>query len=142
MAGKSAQIAGDPDQPYTYTYAPDIGKALTLLGERDEALGRAQHLPSPGTVTTRELVHRVFEECGTRPKVQRSSRMLLRALGLFNPALHETVEMLYELEEPFVLDHSSFARTFGDHATPLKESIWRTVSWYRDRQPSDPDARR
>jgi hypothetical protein len=40
-AGKSAQVAGDPVQPHTYTYMPDIGKGLLVLGEREEALGRA-----------------------------------------------------------------------------------------------------
>ena len=42
-----AQVAGDPDQPHTYTYAPDIGKGLVVLGEHEEALGRAWHLPAP-----------------------------------------------------------------------------------------------
>src|SRR5918995_4787813 len=41
VAGKSAQVAGDPDQPHTYTYAPDIGKGLVVLGEREEALDEA-----------------------------------------------------------------------------------------------------
>jgi hypothetical protein len=39
--------------------------------------------------------------------------------------------MLYEFEEPFVVvDHSAFVRAFGDHATPLREAIERTVRWY------------
>jgi nucleoside-diphosphate-sugar epimerase len=28
VQGKSAQVAGDPEQPHTYSYAPDIGKGL------------------------------------------------------------------------------------------------------------------
>ena len=47
VEGKSAQVAGDPDQPHTYTYAPDVGRGLAILGEREEALGRAWHLPGP-----------------------------------------------------------------------------------------------
>jgi nucleoside-diphosphate-sugar epimerase len=47
VEGNSAQVAGDPDQPHTYTYAPDIGRGLVILGEREEALGQAWHLPSP-----------------------------------------------------------------------------------------------
>jgi nucleoside-diphosphate-sugar epimerase len=31
------------------------------------------------------------------------------------------------------MDHSNFARTFGDHATPLEEAIRQTVRWYRQR---------
>src|SRR5215212_6901278 len=64
VEGKSAQVIGDPDQPHTYTYVPDIGKGLVILGEREEALGRAWHLPSPETLTTREFVEMIFEEVG------------------------------------------------------------------------------
>ena len=136
VQGKSAQVAGDPDQPHSYTYMPDIGKGLVILGEHEEALGRPWHLPSSETVTTREFVRIVFEETGGEPKMQRVPKPLLWALGLFNPALRETIEMLYEFEEPFVVDHSAFARAFGDHATPLREAIGRTVRWYRDERSS------
>src|SRR5918995_2561618 len=136
VEGKSAQVAGDPDQPHTYTYVPDIGKGLVILGEHEEALGRPWHLPSSETVTTREFVRMVFEEAGGEPKMQRAPKPLLWALGLFNPALRETIEMLYEFEGPFVVDHSAFARAFGDHATPLREAIGLTVRWYRDERSS------
>jgi nucleoside-diphosphate-sugar epimerase len=136
--GKSAQVAGDPDQPHTYTYAPDIGKGLVILGEREEALGQAWHLPSPETVTTREFVEMIFEEVGKPARVQAAPKILLRALGLFNPGMRETIEMLYEFEEPFVLDDSRFKQEFGDHATLLREAIQRTVRWYREERPAGP----
>jgi nucleoside-diphosphate-sugar epimerase len=134
--GKSAQVAGDPDQPHTYTYAPDIGKGLVILGEREEALGQAWHLPSPETVTTREFVEMIFEEVGKPARVQAAPKILLRALGLFNPGMRETIEMLYEFEEPFVLDDSRFKQEFGDPATLLREAIQRTVRWYREERPA------
>jgi nucleoside-diphosphate-sugar epimerase len=136
VEGKSAQVAGDPDQPHTYTYAPDIGKGLAILGECEEALGRAWHLPSPETVTTRQFLEMIFEEVGKPARVQAAPKIVLRALGIFNPALRETIEMLYEFEEPFVLDHSKFERKFGDHATPLRETIGDTVRWYRSKRPA------
>ncbi|CAN5644423.1 SDR family oxidoreductase [soil metagenome] len=132
VEGKSAQVAGDPDQPHTYTYAPDIGKGLAILGEREEALGRAWHLPSPETTTTREFVQTIFQEADKPARIQAAPKILLRALGLFDSALRQTIEMLYEFEEPFIVDHSRFAGAFGNHATPLREAIGRTVRWYRD----------
>ncbi len=136
VRGKSAQVAGDPDQPHTYTYMPDIGKGLVVLGEREEALGQAWHLPSPKTVTTREFVGTIFEEVGRPPRVQAAPKILLRAIGLFNPGIRETIEMLYEFEEPFVVDHSKFERAFGEHATPLREAVGETVRWYRSKGPA------
>jgi nucleoside-diphosphate-sugar epimerase len=137
VEGKSAQVFGDPDQPHTYTYVPDIGKGLAILGEHEEALGRAWHLSSPETVTTREFVEMIFEDVGKPARLQAAPKILLRALGLFNPVLRETIEMFYEFEEPFVLDTSDFIRTFGDQATPLREAIQHTVRWYREERPAD-----
>ena len=136
VEGKSAQVAGDPDQPHTYTYAPDIGRGLVILGEREEALGQAWHLPSPETVTTREFVEMIFEEVGKPARLQAAPKIVLRALGIFNPPLRETIEMLYEFEEPFVVDDSRFEREFGEQATPLREAIQRTVRWYREERPA------
>jgi nucleoside-diphosphate-sugar epimerase len=62
-------------------------------------------------------------------------KILLRAMGLFNPGMRELIEMLYEFEEPFVVDHSNFEQAFGEHATPLEEAIGETVRWYRTMRP-------
>jgi uncharacterized protein YbjT (DUF2867 family) len=40
LAGKTASVLGDPDQPHTYTYIPDIGEGLAVLGEHPDAPGR------------------------------------------------------------------------------------------------------
>jgi nucleoside-diphosphate-sugar epimerase len=136
VEGKSAQVAGDPDQPHTYTYVPDVGRGLVILGEREEALGQVWHLPSPETLTTRRFVEMIFEEVGKPPRVQAAPKILLRAMGLFNPGIRETIEMLYEFEEPFVVDHSKFEQAFVEHATPLKEAIGETVRWYRSKRPA------
>jgi nucleoside-diphosphate-sugar epimerase len=136
VQGKSAQVAGDPDQPHTYTYAPDIGRGLVVLGEREEALGRAWHLPNPETVSTRRFVETIFEEVGKPARVQAAPKILLRAMGLFNPGMREMIEMLYEFEEPFVVDDSRFEKAFGEQATPLREAIQRTVRWYREEHPA------
>jgi nucleoside-diphosphate-sugar epimerase len=136
VQGKSAQVAGDPNQPHTYTYAPDVGRGLTILGEREEALGQAWHLPSPETLTTRQFVEMIFEEVGKPARIQAAPKILLRAMGLFNPGMRELIEMLYEFEEPFVVDHSKFEQAFGEQATPLKEAIGETVRWYRSKRPA------
>jgi hypothetical protein len=39
--------------------------------------------------------------------------------------------MLYEFEEDFVVDHSAYVSVFGDHATPLAESLATTIDWFR-----------
>ena len=132
LAGKTAQVVGDPDMPHTFSYIPDIGKALVTLGAHDKALGQAWHIPNAPTKTMREIVEMVYAETGHAPKIQAAPKLILRALGLFNPGVRELWEMLYEFEQPFIVDHSKYAAAFGDHATPLDEAIRHTVQWYRD----------
>jgi nucleoside-diphosphate-sugar epimerase len=50
--------------------------------------------------------------------------------------MRELIEMLYEFEEPFVVDHSKFEQAFGEHATRLEEAIGETVRWYRSKRPA------
>ena len=60
-----------------------------------------------------------------------AGRLMLRLLGLFNPMIREIVEMYYEFDQAFVVDHSQFARRFGTRTTPHAAAIRETVAWYR-----------
>jgi hypothetical protein len=59
--------------------------------------------------------------------------LLVRALGLVNPLLREVAEMLYEFNEPFVVESTTFVHAFGDIATPHREAVRQTLDWYRRR---------
>jgi nucleoside-diphosphate-sugar epimerase len=131
LAGKAASAVGDLDQPHTYTFIEDFGAALATLGERDEALGQIWHVPNAPTVTTRQVLTELFALLGTPPKMGGMGRLMMRLGGIVIPAARETVEMMYEFEEPFVVDHGKYARAFGDGATPLREGLVRTIAWYR-----------
>jgi nucleoside-diphosphate-sugar epimerase len=131
LQGKPAEVTGALDQPHTYTYVNDFGEALAILGEREEALGLAWHVPNPPTLTQRELVTLFFQEAGLEPKFSVMGKPMLRLGGLFIPAAREVVEMLYEFEQPFRVDASKFIQAFGDIATPHATAVKETVAWYR-----------
>ena len=135
LAGRTASVLGDPDQPHTYTYLPDIGEALAVLGEHPAAPGQVWHLPNdPATRTTRQLVDLAYEEAGQpRTKVRGTPTPLLRALGVVNPLMRELVEMQYEYQTPFIVDSSKIADNLGLHATPLEHAIAETLASYRER---------
>ena len=122
LAGKTATVLGDPDQPHTYTYIPDIGEGLAVLGEHPDAPGEVWHLPNdPDTRTTRQLVDIVYRHAGQpRAKLRAMPALLLRALGLVNPTMRELVEMQYQFDEPFIVDSSKIADKLGVSATPAR----------------------
>ena len=139
LAGKSVSMLGKLDVPHTYTYVPDFGKGLVLLGAHDEALGQSWHIPNAPTLTTRQMLSLFFEEADLPPKMGAVPDLLVRMLGLVNPLLREVAEMLYEFNEPFVVDSSKFVQAFGDIATPHREAIRQTLEWYRQRAASTPE---
>ncbi|MFB7447528.1 NAD-dependent epimerase/dehydratase family protein [Streptomyces sp. NPDC056194] len=134
LAGRTATVLGDPDQPHTYTFIPDIGEALALLGRHPDAPGRIWHLPNdPDTRTTRELVDLAHRATG-RPGAARLRRMptfVLYAMGAVNRTVRELIEMQYEFAEPFVVDSSLVRDRLGAVATPVEEALEQTVAAYR-----------
>ena len=58
-------------------------------------------------------------------------KLLLQLLSRFNADIREVLEMIYQVEEPFVVDGSKFTQTFGHQATPLPTAIQATVAWWR-----------
>ena len=133
LAGKSASVLGDPDQPHTYTYIPDIGEGLAVLGEHPDAPGEIWHLPNdPDTRTTRQLVEIIFRDAG-RPetKLKTVPTVVLKTMGLFNPMMRELLEMQYLYAEPFVVDSTKIATRLGVRATPIEQALSDTLESYR-----------
>jgi nucleoside-diphosphate-sugar epimerase len=130
LAGKSVSMLGKLDVPHTYTYVNDFGKGLALLGAHDEAFGQSWHIPNAPTLTTRQMLALFFEEAHMPQRMGSLPDLLVRTLGLFNPLLREVAEMLYEFNEPFVVDSSKFVHAFGDIATPHREAVRQTLEWY------------
>lgn len=130
VAGKAAKVVGDVDQLHSYTYMPDIGRALVTLAAEDDAFGQVWHLPTPQAVSTRQLLELIYSAAGRPLKMQVAPKWLLRLMGLFDPEAGEMVEMIYEFEQPFIIDDSKFVNHFGWQATDLETAINRTVAWF------------
>jgi nucleoside-diphosphate-sugar epimerase len=132
LAGRTATVLGDPDQPHTYTFVPDIGEGLAVLGEHPDAPGKVWHLPNdPATRTTRELVDVVHRLAGRdRTRLRAVHPLLLRAAAFTNPTLREILEMRYQFAEPFVVDSSRMADLLGARATPVEDALEATVASY------------
>lgn len=131
LAGDTVQILGNPDMPHTYTYVPDIGRAMAILGEQDDALGQAWIVPAAETLTTQEFLELIAERADQDLESHRVSNWMLRIVSLINGDLREMQEMFYQFEEPFVVDGTRFAETFDFEPTPLADAIDATLDWYR-----------
>ncbi|MFM7892249.1 MAG: NAD-dependent epimerase/dehydratase family protein [Actinomycetota bacterium] len=131
LQGKKAELFGNPDALHSYTFVTDFGEALVRLALDERSLGRAWHVPNAPTVSTKQFLNLAASIAGVEAKHVTRSRLQLRLAGVFIPPARESIEMLYEFEEDFVVDHSAYAAVFGDHATPLNDSLAATIEWWR-----------
>jgi nucleoside-diphosphate-sugar epimerase len=133
LASKVVNLVGNIDLPHTYTYIKDFARALVTLSQQDRALGRAWHVPSARTLTTRQMIDLAAAQLGQPIKPRVAGRFLISLLGLFNPMVREIKEMMYEFEEPYIVDHRQFEQTFGAQTTPHPQALQETIDWYRQR---------
>jgi nucleoside-diphosphate-sugar epimerase len=134
LAGKAAQVMGDPDQPHSYSYTRDVAAGLIALGTAGpEATGQVWHLPVTPTRTTRQLVETVYGLVGHPPRIMAAGKTTLRVLGLVKPQMREYLHTLYQFSEPWIVDDSKFRATFGTSSTSLHEALGTTLAWYADR---------
>lgn len=136
LAGRTAQVMGDPDQPHSYSYTPDVARSLAILGTAPGATGQIWHLPVAETRSSRQVIESVYAMAGHQPKIMAAGPTVLRAIGLFTPELREYRHTLYQFTEPWVVDDTRFRDAFGDLATPLDEALATTLAWYANRAPA------
>ncbi|MCX6021862.1 MAG: hypothetical protein NTZ05_09050 [Chloroflexi bacterium] len=133
LAGKKVHVFIDPDVPHSVSFIGDVGRAMVAVGAHDEALSRAWRVPNAPPVTLRTFADMVGAETGITPRLSAMPRMVtlvaLPLIGLAGPPMSGLTENLYIFYEPYVVDHTAYASTFGDSATPLSEAIRRTVAW-------------
>ena len=132
LAGKTATVLGDPDQPHTYTYIPDIGEGLAVLGEHPDAPGRYGTCPTTPTPAppANSSTSSTSTPANPAPSSAPCPPLLLRGLGLFNPTMRELIEMQYQFEEPFIVDSSKIADQARRPRHPVDQALADTLATY------------
>ena len=122
-AGKPLSLLGRTDMPHTWTYTGDVAATLAMVATDDRAYGHAWHVPSNDPRTQAQVVADLADVLEVPvPRIRTAGPVILRAMGVVNPAMGELVEMLYEFQHPFVMDSTPAQTMFG-----LKPTAWETV---------------
>ncbi len=134
LAGKSVTAIGNVDVPHSYTYIDDFGQALVAIGQQESAYGRAWHVPNAPAMSTRHVIELAYQSAGIQPTppIRGMGSLMMRLGGLFIPEARETVELMYEFTDPFVVDDSDFRAAFGLEPTSLEAGIQAALAWYRN----------
>jgi nucleoside-diphosphate-sugar epimerase len=133
VQGKSAGALGRTDVPHSFSYLPDLARAMIILGERDGSAGRAWHLPVTDPMTVRAFLERIYAVAGAPLKIQLAGPLTVKVIGLFVPVMREVGVVLYQWQGPWVSDWSAFETAFGPfERTPLDQAIATTLDWWRE----------
>lgn len=125
--GRTARWFGRPDQPITPTYVDDFARTIAAAGRLDRSDSRVWHVPHPGAVTGRELVELAGAQAGRRAAITAIGRRQLRVLGTVVPLAREAAGLLYQFEQPFVVDGSAAAVAFDLEPTPYVRGVRDTL---------------
>ena len=130
-AGQAPQWLGNPDLVHTFTFTPDAGRSLALLGQTPAAFGQTWHLPTAQTldgaaVTGRSLARTLCALAGQADRLQVAPGWLLHAMGWFVPLLRENREMMYQYQDHYRFDSGKFERLFNMKPTPYGEGLAQT----------------
>ncbi len=100
VQGKPANLLGRIDQPHSLTYVADFGRLLAALGTSDAAPGQVWFAPTNAPVTQAEFIRMIEHELGRPVKMRIGMPLLMRMMGIFNIEMAETVEMMFEWQNP------------------------------------------
>jgi nucleoside-diphosphate-sugar epimerase len=132
LNGKTARFYSDPSIPHSWTYLPDVARALVTVAADERAWGHAWHVPTVPALPAREMAERFCRIAGVpAPRISVMPRWMLNAAGLVSPLVRELRETRYQFDRPFDLDSSYTETTFGLEPTPIDEGLPATLAGLR-----------
>lgn len=121
--GQSAQWIGDPKVLHNFTYIPDTGKAMYLLGQNPESGNQIWHLPTASPVTGKDFIELAASIYEVKPSFSTVNKFMLQLVGLFKKVVAGTVEMYYQYDHDYIFDSSKFENAFNIKPTSYSDGI-------------------
>jgi len=126
--GKKAQWLLNDGVKHSFTYTPDAGRATALLGNTETAFNQVWHLPTDRNVLTgKQFIEAAAAAFGAEPRYTVLNRGMLRMVAVFNGAVRESLEMLYQNDSEYLFDSGKFEKAFNVKPTPYERGIKETV---------------
>jgi nucleoside-diphosphate-sugar epimerase len=128
---KEAQWMINDHARHSFTYTPDIGVALAKLGTTAEAFGQTWHLPTyKEALTGKEFIELCSVAFSSSSRYQLLKLWMLKMVGLLNPVVKESLEMLYQLEDEYLFSSNKIEARFGLEPSSYKRGVVNTASSY------------
>ena len=120
---EKAQWVGDPKVRHNFSYIPDMGKAMYLLGQNPDSDNQIWHLPTAPAITGQEFIELAAKNFNVKPSYMKINKLLLFLVGLFQKVVMGTVEMYYQYNHDYIFDSSKFEKAFNFKPTSYEDGI-------------------
>jgi len=121
--GEKAMWLGKPDTLHSFTYVPDAGKAMYLLGQHPEADNQIWHLPTAPAISGKQIIEIAANAFNTKPRYMTVNKLMLQMIGLFNKLIKDSVEMYYQYDHDYIFNSDKFEEAFDFKPTTYLQGI-------------------
>jgi nucleoside-diphosphate-sugar epimerase len=135
LAGKSVNVVGSLDRPHSFTYVPDLARAMVTASLDPALWDQVLHAPTVAAGTQRELIAAVAAAAGvSTPRAWAVPSSLFKVLGVVSVDMRELAETSYQFTRPFVMDSRHSEKLLHLSPTPFEQQAKETVAWWQRQQ--------
>ncbi len=118
-------MPGGPDTIHAWAWLPDLAETAVRLAGVEGQLGRYEVFHFEGhNVTARQIRDAAQAEVGRKMKLASLPRLVFPLMGLFDPVVKATIEMLYLWDVPHAMKDGRLAGVIGEVPhTPLVDAL-------------------
>jgi nucleoside-diphosphate-sugar epimerase len=120
---QKAQWIGDPGKLHNFSYIPDMGKGMYLLGQSYDSDNQIWHMPTAPALTGKQFIEMAAKVYGVEPKYLALKKYMMQLFGLFNKPVAEIAEMYYQYDHDYIFDSSKFEKAFNVRPTSYEFGI-------------------
>jgi len=118
-----AQWIGKTTVKHNFSFIPDMGRAMFLLGQSPESDNQVWHLPTAPALTGKQFIELAANIYQVKPRYMAINKLLLFMAGLFTKVVMGTVEMYYQYNHDYIFDSSKFEKAFNFKPTSYADGL-------------------
>lgn len=120
---QKAQWIGKPKLKHSFTYVPDAGKGMYLLGQHPETDNQIWHMPTAPALSGRAFIELAAKVFNVEPKYSTINKPMMRLAGMFSKDIRSSVEMYYQYDHDYIFDSTKFEQAFNFKPTAYETGI-------------------
>jgi len=120
---QSAQWIGNPNKLHNFSYIPDMGKGMFLLGQNPSSDNQIWHMPTAAPLTGKQFIEMAASIYDVKPKFMAVNKTMLWLYGLFVKVVMGTVEMYYQYDHDYNFNSDKFEKAFNVKPTNYSDGL-------------------